>query len=233
MRTIIFLGLLVLTFVYGVAVGTYRIFPFEQLRYVRNLVRPAAPVNEAPRFRTTLFEVFSPDVDIVMVGDSITAMGAWSDVLPRDRVANRGVGRDTSLDIQARLDTILSVTPDTAFLMFGINDLTLIGRTPQEVLVTYEQIIVALRQNGIRVVIQSTLQCTRVRCGEVYTDIAEINDGLRALARQYDLSFVDLNVALADDGGLKPAVTQDGTHLTADGYQLWVQVLKSYLEDPA
>jgi len=35
-------------------------------------------------------------IDVVMLGDSITAQGEWADVLPRQRILNLGVGGDTS-----------------------------------------------------------------------------------------------------------------------------------------
>ena len=40
--------------------------------------------------------------DIVMLGDSITAMGQWSEMFPAADILNRGLGGDTVADIAAR-----------------------------------------------------------------------------------------------------------------------------------
>ena len=79
-RAILFFLLGTLLIIYGIAVEKYRIFPFEQIRYVKNIILPASKPYVKPR--ATLFDYFSPQVDVVMIGDSITQNAIWSEIFP-------------------------------------------------------------------------------------------------------------------------------------------------------
>lgn len=56
------------------------------------------------------------DFDIVMLGDSLTDHGRWTELLPCCTVANRGIGRDTILMLSNRLD---AVPNGVIYLMIG------------------------------------------------------------------------------------------------------------------
>lgn len=182
--------------------------------------------NDAYPERREQFRSFVRPVDVVMVGDSITAAGMWEDMFPRVRIANRGLGSDRTDDVLRRLDPIFATSPGVAFVMLGINDLS-VGRAVDDVAADYGRIVDALQGRGIRVVIQSTLECNvdiRRRCRSMLPEIRRLNAELSALAESRGLAFVDLNAALSDPvTGLRAEHTTDGTHLTGLGYAEWAK----------
>ena len=93
-RAILFFLLGILLFIYGIAVDSYKIFPFEQIRYVKNIILPTSTSYVKPR--VTLFDYFSPQVDVVMIGDSNTQNAIWSEIFPNTKIANRGLTGDTT-----------------------------------------------------------------------------------------------------------------------------------------
>ena len=102
-QAILFFLLGMLLFIYGIAVDRYRIFPFEQIRYVKNIILPISTPYEKPR--ATLFDYFSPQVDVVMIGDSNTQNAIWSEIFPNTKIANRGLGGDTTEGILKRMES--------------------------------------------------------------------------------------------------------------------------------
>lgn len=75
--------------------------------------------------RATLFEKLSIDsTDIVFLGNSITDICEWSELLGDKRVKNRGIIGDTAQGVFERLDPILKGRPSAIFLLIGINDVS-------------------------------------------------------------------------------------------------------------
>ena len=218
-------------FLYGIAVGRYQVFPFDQLQQVRQLFAEEKPQRvENPR--VSIFEEFSTDVDVVMIGDSLTRNGLWSEFFPDVKIANRGGGGGTTASILGRMDSIYSTKAETAFIMVGVNDF---GRkaTVDQVYSRYREIIGLLRERGIAVIVQSTLECSRTQCGEAVDKIRALNDLLRAYAGAEEIAFVDLNELLSGANGLKVDYTYDGLHLNGAGYRIWVNRLTDLMAERA
>ena len=172
---------------------------------------------------------FSPKVDVVFVGDSITEGAEWSDFFPSISVANRGVGSDITIDILRRLDSIVSLKPDYAFIMVGINDIYL-GVPLSQILGRYAAIVESLRKNDIEVVIQSTIQCQPSECFYKSEIVNELNASLKQYAKSLNIRFVQLGV-LSKKDGLESIHTYDGVHLNGKGYRVWVESISPILRD--
>lgn len=222
-------------FVAGVGAGTYKLFPVPQLSALKDRVLGARPARTPPtrisraEGRALFFTTVAPDVDIVMVGDSITEAGLWTDLLPGRSIANRGIWGDTTGDVIARLDPILAVKAERAFLLLGINDL-MRGAAVQDVFDNIVRITRALAATGTEVVVQSTLLCSRAQCLERRDDIAALNDALADFARNNGHEFLDLNRLLSHpEAGVLPEFTYDGLHLTGAGYLVWAEALAAHL----
>jgi lysophospholipase L1-like esterase len=213
---------------YGMGAVTVhkRWFPYAQLREWKS--RTADLPAEKPR--ASLFKYFSPDVEVVMVGDSLTQGGIWAEMFSGVVIANRGVGGDTAADILARVDTILSTKPELAFLMVGVNDAYL-GWSSDEVFANYLMAVDALQQAGVEVVIQSTIECSSKVCGAKLDTIRGLNKKLVALAAERGLDYIDLNGSLAGESGLRPQYTYDGIHLNGGGYRQWVDALSGTMKE--
>ena len=98
------------SFSYGLAVGAYKIFPYKQiLAFTELVLYDRNETNERNReYRIKIYEKFSPPVDSVFIGDSITEYGEWNDFFSSKNLSNRGVAGDTTEDILRRLDSIIS-----------------------------------------------------------------------------------------------------------------------------
>jgi lysophospholipase L1-like esterase len=237
-KNILIVLLIGFVFTYGVAVGIYKIFPFEQIQVVKKFFIPEQQANILAKVlelrnnefrRISLFEEFSPKVDVVFVGDSITEGAEWSDFFPSISVANRGVGSDITIDILRRLDSIVSLKPDYAFIMVGINDIYL-GVPLSQILGRYAAIVESLRKNGIEVVIQSTIQCQPSECFYKSEIVNELNASLKQYAKSLNIRFVKLGV-LSKKDGLESIHTYDGVHLNGKGYRVWVESISPILRD--
>ena len=80
-----------IVFVYGILVGTKKIFPYEQLRYVKNIFTKNLNIQERNPYyyhKKSQFELLSNEgkYRIVMIGDSITDGGLWNELLKNDLV---------------------------------------------------------------------------------------------------------------------------------------------------
>ena len=220
---------LVSAFVLTVGVGTQNVIPFY-LVYVPNTpAAPSSPVVPKVKPRAELFKYFTPQSQIVMVGDSITQGGIWAEFFPNYTVANRGVGGDTAEDLLNRMDPILSVEASVAFLMVGINDIYS-GIEVEKIYQNYLEIVSILQENDVRVVIQSTFECSVSKCFDKNDEVIALNDLLAKYANESGILYLDLNEVLTDEGGLIAEVTYDGIHLNGEGYRRWVSVLEPVFE---
>jgi hypothetical protein len=102
MRRIVFVAPLVACFGAGAIVQRYKLYPLQPIRAVRNVIVLA---DTAPKPRISIFEVFHPHADIVMIGDSITQGAEWKEIFPASSIANRGIAADRSDDILRRIPT--------------------------------------------------------------------------------------------------------------------------------
>lgn len=216
-------------FAYGVVVGIYKVFPYSQIYALKQLVQPNPySVGRNREFRIELFEEFPTSADVVFIGDSITEGGEWSDFFPNIATSNRGVGSDATSDVLKRMDSILAVRPQVAFIMLGINDIYRDIHI-DEVVANYRSIISTLRENNIEVFVQSTIQCQLTKCGQgKVSQVNLLNEKLQSLSNELDVSFVLLE-DLSAEQGLRENYTYDGVHLTAEGYRYWVQRIDGVL----
>jgi lysophospholipase L1-like esterase len=164
---------------------------------------------------------------VTFVGDSITAFNNWQAAFPERITYNQGVPGDTSYHIAVRANTIKNTGAKTYIMMMGINDILWWKFDPQNI----RDRIVMIRDylkstTGSRVVVQSTITCTRSLCGsESLNKVNELNRLLRDRIPKED--FLDINTVLSDRNGLRPEYTYDGIHLNAVGYSVWQQKLRS------
>ena len=226
-RRLIYLALILIisSFLYGVTVGAYKIFPYQFIFSVKELVRE----NKSERnkeHRIQIFEKFSPKVDMVFIGDSITEYGEWADFFPLKKSSNRGVAGDTAHDIILRIDSIYSTKAKKAFLMVGINDIYA-NILIKKIVKNYEKIISFLKGKDFEVIVQSTIQCRLEVCGEDRVlKVNLLNRELKELSKNKGVFFLNLD-ELSAESGLDKDFTYDGIHLNAYGYEYWVSKIDS------
>lgn len=183
--------------------------------------------------RRSLFKVYRPtNIQIAMLGDSITYEADWNELLSRNDIANRGIGSDITEGFLSRLSDIYTLNPEVCFIMGGINDLGR-GIPVKTIFANYTNIIKALEDNNIRPVIQSTLYVSTKRqyWKEINRRVDELNALLKEYAHAHSVSFMDVNSALSVNGALKSSYTYDGVHLLGNGYDTWKELIVKELNE--
>jgi len=168
-------------------------------------------------------------LSILFLGDSLTEYGNWRELFPGLDIRNRGIAGDTTDGVLHRLDGITALNPDKIFLMIGINDL-LMGRTPKRILANYKEILSVLKRELPRaeVYVQSLLPVEKME--NVSDGIIDLNGGLKRLADENGCNYINLFTPFSDPTvGINPDYTDDGLHLTPEGYAAWKREIREYL----
>ena len=187
--------------------------------------------------KATQYELLPNDEnEIIFLGDSITDMGEWSELLGNPKVKNRGISGDKTSGVIDRLDEIVESNPEKIFIMIGVNDLSL-NITPDSLIKNYETILNYIQNESpsTKVYVQSILPvnnkfdkfANHVSKGE---EIKSSNQMLAELADELNITFINLYPHfLNEENQLDEKYTNDGLHLMGEGYILWKNLIKDYL----
>lgn len=189
--------------------------------------------------KKSLFEKLPKQADdIIFLGNSITDGCEWSELLADKRIKNRGISGDVTQGVLERLADITVGKPAKIFLMIGINDLGR-GRQPKAIVQDIRRIAERIRTESptTKLYIESVLPMTPYHHGPAHyvskcKQVPLINDGLKVMAKEMGLTYVDLYTAFVDDKGeMKKELTNDGLHLMAPGYLLWKELITPYVKE--
>ena len=171
---------------------------------------------------------------VVFLGDSITQ--GWSTLagdFPGLKVANRGIGGDTTRGVLYRLQAdVLDLEPAAVVLLIGTNDLGL-GADPADIVDNIKAILTAIRKaNAKTPVILCKVMPSSDKQQRPAVKIKALNALLERLARG------DSAVTLCDtwslyagaDGDSKPEEFPDRLHPNRTGYEKWAAALKPVFE---
>lgn len=170
---------------------------------------------------------------IIFLGNSITEGGQWPDYFPKEAVLNRGIGGDIAHGILRRLDEIIERKPSKLFLLIGIND---IGMDIPEAVIA-ENIAKIVRSIQAEspdtdITVQSILPVNPEHPGfpqhyDKQYRVLMANQLIYKVCVDNKVRFLNLFPYFLDNRQrLKTELTGDGLHLNADGYKLWVEILK-------
>jgi lysophospholipase L1-like esterase len=199
-------------------------------------VKPDNPGGQVDLYKEqkSLFAVNKPQViNIVMLGNSITSMADWNELLSRTDIANRGIGGDTTEGFLNRLtEDIFAFNPKICFIMGGLNDFSR-GVPVNKVYINYIEILKELKAKGITPIIQSTLYVSKTihNWRELNKKVDKLNKKLKEYAYQESIVFIDLNSELSRKGALDTIYTSDGLHLLGSGYVKWRDLILSTLTE--
>lgn len=176
--------------------------------------------------------------DILFVGDSITDGAEWSELFADARIKNRGISGDTVAGVAARLPSLLKSQPDRIFLMIGTNDVKF-EKSDEAIASRIAAVIGTIRKESPRTVVflQSLLPMNpsfsdHKQHVRQWRRIPRINLLLKDAAETAQIRYIDLYSAFADENGrLKEEYTNDGLHLTGNGYRLWKSLIEKYVTD--
>ncbi len=189
--------------------------------------------------RLSLFRGLPDEPDeIIMLGNSITDGGEWSELLPGYNVKNRGISGDVTAGVLYRLDEVTNSNPAKVFLLIGINDLARgipADSVFRNICLIAEKISAA--SPDTKVYIQSILPVNpsfKKFAGHVdkTNAVKQINRKLNDWCSENNVQFVNLfdSFTKKDSEYLKPEFTNDGLHLTAKGYLTWVKIIYPFIK---
>lgn len=219
---------LVLTLIVGLTVYLSVIRPkqIQAQEHQEAVARYRADKNQA--FIQENQQYADHEVDVVFLGDSLTAGYDLESYYPQYLTCNRGVSGDTTFDLEARLPTsVYDLQPKVAVVLIGGNNLSTMFDN-------YERILTELQQNlpNTKLVLLS-LTCMGQEWGKGNPLAAYNNVKIQKLAHKYGLTFIDLYSPLMDleTGEICPEYTTDGGHLTAKGYEVITAQISPVLEE--
>ncbi len=173
--------------------------------------------------------------DIFLVGDSLTDQGNWKQLLNQTNLKNRGISGDTTAGVLNRMDDIINAQPQKIFIMIGINDLWNENRTVDEIISNYKEILTTLQNETPQstIYLQSLLPINNrdypIKIDN--QDIMEVNQKLQILATEFNYKYLDIYSYFVDESNqLKMTYTNDGVHLTPEGYQQWTKAIAEWVK---
>lgn len=174
--------------------------------------------------------------EILLIGDSITDGGEWSELFNNRKVKNRGISGDVTQGVLDRLEEITEGQPRKVFLMIGVNDLAR-GIPAEKIRENILLIVQRIRQASpkTKIYVQSILPvndefpkfANHINKG---AEIKAINQSLQeGTGEEYE--YIDLYSGFATkEGKLNPEYTNDGLHLTGAGYLQWKKLIQKYIK---
>lgn len=172
------------------------------------------------------------DADVVFFGDSLTRRGGFDRYFPEKTVCNLGLGSDTIAGMTERVSMIAAVSPETVFVMGGINSLRddTLDRSVKE----YDALMSRIADScPASVYVVSVLPISKEKASELGCSpdtIVRFNEAIEASATRCGFLYIDLYRDFATDGGyMTGELTTDGVHLTEEGYTLWTAAISGLL----
>ena len=168
------------------------------------------------------------EVDVAFLGDSLTDGYDLKAYYPQFKVANRGIGGETTHGLEQRMQVSLyDLKPKVAVMLIGGNNL----KTMFE---NYEKMLIGFKENlpDTKIVL-----CSLTAMGGRFAEknqIASYNNVIiKKLAEKYGFEFVDLYTPLFDveSGEIYAEYTSDGAHLTPLGYEVLTAAITPVLTE--
>ncbi|MCF8369838.1 MAG: sialate O-acetylesterase [Bacteroidales bacterium] len=235
MKQKVFIVLLILSVLLNV-VFIYRFF------YRHYFIKPKVLTSKT--FAELYKEVYTfcpnDSNEVIFLGNSITAAFPVAELSSSNRIKNRGISANTSIDILNRLSEITESQPLKIFILVGINDLSW-GEGRIKLIENFKQIISTIKFQSpeTKIYIQSILPVSKHASYYFFNDslildeeIRKANEALREISDSRGIKYVDLYGEFLEKDELNPEYSWDGIHINALGYLRWYDLIKSYIDDP-
>lgn len=169
------------------------------------------------------------EVEVAFLGDSLTDGYDLGKYYPQYVTANRGIGGDTTCDLQERLQvSVYDLKPQVVVMLIGANN-------PETMLENYEDILIGLRENlpDTKVVLLSMTAMGGEHWGRWNGQACLNNVSIRLLAEKYGYTYVDVFTPLFDvnTGEVREGYTVDGGHFTHEGYTVLTDTIAPVLKE--
>ncbi|MBQ0052861.1 MAG: family 10 glycosylhydrolase [Bacteroidales bacterium] len=202
-----------------------------------------------PRLEEFASQIPVDSKDYVFLGNSLTQGGKWEEYFPEVQaelekkggsIRNRGIIGDTADGIYDRLEEILNGKPAKLFFLTGANDIshnlsadTIVGRI--------EKVIDRVQQEcpKTRIYVESLLPFNesfkryKALNGKTHV-VNETNAVLEKMCERRGVEFIYIHDLFLEDGSkevLKASISPDGLHLKPEGYQIWKEGIRKWVEE--
>lgn len=177
---------------------------------------------------------------IIFIGDSITDLYTLDEYYKLPLATyNRGIGGDTTEGVLKRLDvSLFDLKPKAVVLMIGTNDVN--GRKDEDGIIDrYEKILKSIKDHlpDTLVYVMSIIPqnsdigtYSSIDYKDSNEIITRLNEQINSLVTKYSYTYLDLFSLLLNDDGLNKNYSDDGLHLNKEGFIIWTNLLKPYLE---
>lgn len=178
---------------------------------------------------------------VVFLGDSIT--DAWGrlpgtgEFFPNKPYINRGISGQTTPQMLIRFrQDVLALHPEAVVILAGTNDIA--GNTGPSTLAmiedNYTSMVQLAKAEHIRPIMASVLPAIDYGWHhgvEPAQKIRDLNTWLREFCKQQHITYLDYYSSMADsNGGMKPGLSKDGVHPTAEGYAIMAPLAEKAIE---
>ena len=184
--------------------------------------------NKMAIFESENAQYADNEVDVAFLGDSLTDGYDVAAYYPQYTVSNRGIGGDTTLDLEGRLKaSVYDLKPKVAVMLIGANNF-------DTMMENYENILRGFVENlpNTRIILLSLTSMGGEHWGKNNQIAAYNNVKIKLLAEKYSFEYVDLYSPLLnlEDGEIYDEYTTDGGHLTAHGYEVLTREITPAIE---
>ena len=171
-------------------------------------------------------DIPAPAGRVVFMGDSITEGWDVAESFPGRPYVNRGISGQTTPQMLVRFRAdVIDLEPEVVVILAGTNDVA--ENTGPTTLVEIAGNIASMAElalvNGITPIIASVLPASEYPWSPGHMPdikIPALNAMLKAYAEVRGVVYLDYFASMTDgENGLQAALTTDGVHLTAAGYQ--------------
>ena len=167
------------------------------------------------------------ELDVAFLGDSLTDGYDLATYYPDLLVSNRGIGGDTTYDLEGRMEVSLyDLKPKVAVMLIGANNMDAMFEN-------YEALLRGFEENVPRTkIILLSLTSMGDEWGKKNQLAAYNNLKIKLLAKKYGYEYVDLYSALfnLESGEIYPDYTTDGGHLTPLGYEVLTNAIRPAID---
>jgi len=173
---------------------------------------------------------------VVFLGNSLTELFNINEYFNDTGLLNCGIVGDFSEGLVKRIDNIANLKPEKLFIEIGINDI-IEKIALDDICDNYREVIKKIQAQSpqTKIYIQSNLPVIINRPSfltddkDVNNRILAQNENLKKIAKEFNLTYVDIHTVFIKYPKLEDLFVPDGIHLTSTAYTLWKTTVMPYL----
>lgn len=219
------------------------VYTVEKVRfYSKHKINPFknAPVTyKVPDLRDVRAADFTwfPNLpnSIIFCGDSHIDRFELSELFQNANILNRGIDGDGCYRLLKRLPEITNRNPTKLFILIGENDLLVLSHPVDTLIKNTIEILIKVHTVSpkTKVYLHSLIpsSLSKKNGKPVIADEIIYNSKMAEYCKSHQITFIDIFTKLRKNKGLDPLYDSgDHVHLSGNGYLLWRDLLKPYIQ---